>query len=108
MGGGRHKSTFAQDFPRSDPKQFGIDKFRRSEGYHQDQKKTASKKKIDIGWLIRPESVTPTLMLWILLIDVTLVFADAFVDLVVDVEVVVNESVSDDLVTADSLATAGQ
>ena len=47
-------------------------------------------------------------MLWILLIDVTLVFADAIVDLVVDVEVVVNESVSDDLVTADSLATAGQ
>ena len=47
-------------------------------------------------------------MLWILLIDVTLVFADAFVDLVVDVEVVVNESVSDDLVTTDSLATAGQ
>ena len=42
------------------------------------------------------------------MIDVTLVFADAFVDLVVDVEVVVNESVSDDLVTADSLATASQ
>ena len=40
-------------------------------------------------------------MLWILLIDVTLAFADAIVDLVVDVEVGVNESVSDDLVTAD-------
>ena len=47
-------------------------------------------------------------MLLILLIDGTLAFADAFVDLVVDVEVGVNESVSDDLVTADSLATAGQ
>ena len=47
-------------------------------------------------------------MLWIRLIDVTLAFADAFVDLAVDVEVGVNESVSDDLVTADSLATAGQ
>ena len=38
MGGGKHKSTFAQDFPRSDPKQFGIDNFLRSgrsEGYHQ-------------------------------------------------------------------------
>ena len=39
-------------------------------------------------------------MLWILLIDVTLAFAYAFMDLVVDVEVGVNESVSDDLVTA--------
>ena len=47
-------------------------------------------------------------MLLILLIDVTLAFADAFVDLVVDVEVGVNESISDDLMTADSLATAGQ
>ena len=47
-------------------------------------------------------------MLWILLIDVTLAFADAFVDLVVDVEVGVNESVRDDLVTADNLPTAGQ
>ena len=47
-------------------------------------------------------------MLWILLIDVTLAFAYAFMDLVVDVEVGVNESVSDDLVTADNLATAGQ
>ena len=38
MRGGRLKSTFAQDFPRSDPKQFGIDNFLRSgrsEGYHQ-------------------------------------------------------------------------
>ena len=38
MGGGKLKSTFAQDFPRSDPKQFGIDNFLRSgrsEGYHQ-------------------------------------------------------------------------
>ena len=47
-------------------------------------------------------------MLWTLLIDVTLAFADAFVDLVVDVEVGVNESISNDLMTADSLATAGQ
>ena len=47
-------------------------------------------------------------MLWIRLIDVTLAFADEFVDLAVDVEVGVNKSVSDDLVTADSLATAGQ
>ena len=47
-------------------------------------------------------------MLLIPLIDVTLAFADAFVDLVVDVEVGVNESISDDLMTADSLATAGQ
>ena len=47
-------------------------------------------------------------MVWILLIDVTLAVADAFVDLVVDVEVGVDESVSDDLVTADCLATAGQ
>ena len=60
------------------------------------------------GLLIRPKSVTPSLMLWILLIDVTMAFADAFVDLVVDVEVGVNESVGDALETADSLAAAGQ
>ena len=49
---------------------------------------------------MRPESVTPSLILWILFIDVTLAFADAFVDLVVDVEVGVNESVVN-LVPAD-------
>ena len=47
-------------------------------------------------------------MLWILLIDVTLAFADAFADVVVDFKAGVYESVSDEMVTADSLATAGQ